>query len=69
MMKKKYIKPELEFEVLFEDVMDENLSLITSKAWNDCEGGAKGNEFILEDTDFEEESGPFPPIFDDTIFD
>lgn len=66
MMKKKYIKPELEFEVLFEDVMDQIISL--SKTYNDCEG-AKGNEFILEDTDFEEESGPFPPIFDDTIFD
>ena len=66
MMKKKYIKPELEFEVLFEDVMQ----LINgSKPWNDGEGCAKGNEFILEDTDFEDESGPFPPIFDDTIFD
>ena len=65
-MKKKYIKPELEFEVLFEDVMQ---LINTSKPWNNGEGGAKGNEFILEDTDFEEESGPFPPIFDDTIFD
>lgn len=66
MMKKKYIKPELEFEVLFEDVMQ---LINLSKTHDNCEGGAKGNEFILEDTDFEEESGPFPPIFDDTIFD
>ena len=68
MMKKKYIKPELEFEVLFEDVMEGNPFVNTSKTVNNCEG-AKGNEFILEDTDFEDESGPFPPIFDDTIFD
>ena len=69
MMKKKYIKPELEFEVLFEDVMDDSPLLNLSKSWKNCEGGAKGNEFILEDTDFEDESGPFPPIFDDTFFD
>ena len=66
MMKKKYITPELEFEVIFEDVMDQVISQSTPV--NNCEG-AKGNEFILEDTDFEDESGPFPPIFDDTIFD
>ena len=65
-MKKKYIKPELEFEVIFEDVMDQVIS--QSKTWNDSEG-AKHNEFIFDDTDFEDESGPFPPIFDDTIFD
>ena len=65
-MKKKYITPELEFEVIFEDVMDQIISGTTTV--NNCEG-AKGNEFILEDTDFEDESGPFPPIFDDTIFD
>ena len=63
-MKKQYIHPELEFELLFEDVMDQIIN--TSKTWDNCEG-AKRNEFIFDDTDFEDESGPFP-ILDDTLF-